>query len=306
MSNQNILSPVGRIVQGHAFIPNETDQQGHKLTIKSGANAGQPRVDYFISLAISKTDPEWNNLWAIMNQVANAAWIGGQSQAPGFSWKLKDGDGIDSKGQPFSNREGWAGCWIVTFSSSFAPKVYSANGATQLVEHNSVKRGDYARVYASSQGNNNTEKPGIYMNLHMIELIGYGAEIITGPDGATIFGAAPAALPAGASATPVAPSTPMASPGPVTQAGVPVGAPPPPTGVTVGAPPPPPIGVPVGAPPPIGSPAVSTTPPPHPNILDAGNVAAPAAVNPATGYPYGTINPQTNAPYYGVVNGVVV
>ena len=56
------------------------------------------------------------------------------------------------------------------------------------------------------------QQPGVYLNHSMVEFIGHGVEIITGPDAAAVFGGAPGALPAGASATPVAPATPIATP----------------------------------------------------------------------------------------------
>jgi hypothetical protein len=57
-------------------------------------------------------------------------------------------------------------------------------------------------------GNNSPVRPGVYLNLTMVELCGYGPEIKTGPDGAAVFGGTPAgALPPGASATPLAAPT---------------------------------------------------------------------------------------------------
>ena len=60
----------------------------------------------------------------------------------------------------------------------------------------------------------------------MVELVGSGEEIVTGPDGNAVFGGAPAGvLPAGASATPLAPATPMAAPAPQAAAPAPMAAP---------------------------------------------------------------------------------
>jgi len=50
----NITSPVGRIVMGSLYDPSTTDAEGKPLVVKTGPNAGQPRVNYFFALAIPK------------------------------------------------------------------------------------------------------------------------------------------------------------------------------------------------------------------------------------------------------------
>jgi len=205
-----ILTPVGRIVQGHPMEAQDKNMSGQPLTDKQG----NPRVNYFMGVAFPKTDPAFNEMWAAMQRVAQQNFPGGQWQSPVFSWKYIDGDGTDSQGQPYANREGFAGHHVIRFNSGFAPKCYTAGGASQIVDPQQLKRGYYVRVYASLDGNGQLQKPGIYINMNMVELVGYGEEITSGPDGATVFGGAPAAqLPAGASTTPLAPNTPMQHPG---------------------------------------------------------------------------------------------
>ena len=46
-----LTSPRGRFVQGDAFEPQTTDQQGAPLTIKTGPNAGQPTKRWFMAVA---------------------------------------------------------------------------------------------------------------------------------------------------------------------------------------------------------------------------------------------------------------
>ena len=118
------LTPVGRLVQGDCWKANTTDQQGNPLIHKSGPNTGQPRVNYYVGIAVPKTDPGFAELWAKMQQAAQEGFPAGQYNNPGFSWKMIDGDGLDAQGQPYANREGHAGCWIVRLSSGFAPQVY--------------------------------------------------------------------------------------------------------------------------------------------------------------------------------------
>ena len=215
------LTGVGRLVQGSPFVPNTKDATGNPLVYKTGAKMGQPREDYYMAIALPKTDPSIAEMIAKMQQVAQAGFPGGQYNAPTFAWKIIDGDGVDAQGQPYANREGFAGHMVFKFSGGYPPKCYTANGNELLTDPNSIKRGYYIRIYGSTTANGSAQQPGVYLNHSMVELIGYGQEIISGPDGAAVFGAAPVAtLPPGASATPLAPATPMAAPVAVPGVGV--------------------------------------------------------------------------------------
>ncbi|GAH16243.1 unnamed protein product, partial [marine sediment metagenome] len=161
MSN-NIITPVGRIVQGDAFKPNTTNQLGQPLVDKHG----QPRVDFFMALAVEKNNPDWPDFKAELDQVAAAAWPGGQSLAPNFSFKIADGDGFDDHGKPNNAKEGFAGCWVLKASNGFAPQRVTTGGVSVINEGTGMlKRGDFARFVVTSSGNNNPQKPGIYINL---------------------------------------------------------------------------------------------------------------------------------------------
>jgi len=201
----NFVTPVGRIVQGDAFKPNTTNQQGVPLTDK----LGQPRVEFYLALAIEKTNPDWPAFKAQLDQVAAQAWPGGQFNAPNFSDKITDGDGLDNNGVLNSTKEGFAGCWVLKASNGFTPQRVAQAGAVVLNEESGqLKRGDYARLVVTASGNNNQQKPGIYVNLNIIEFIGFGEAIVGGPDASELLGAVqPAHMPAGMSQTPVAPQT---------------------------------------------------------------------------------------------------
>ena len=203
MTNRtDILTPVGRIVQGDLFNGSDKGYQGKQLTDKNN----NPRMEWYVGLAIPKTAPEWAELWAKINATAAAGFPGGQAQRPDFSWKVVDGDAPEHAG-----KEGLAGHWLLRMSSGFAPKVYTPGGANLIVDPNAVKRGDYVRVYGSVAANGDLQKPGVYINVNLVEFVGHGEPIVSGPSGTEIFGGTPAgALPAGASATPVAPATPLA------------------------------------------------------------------------------------------------
>lgn len=222
------LSPVGRMVQGDFFEPQTKDMQGAPRVIKTGPNAGQPNPQYYIGLAFAKNDPNWPAFEAIIKGEAAKGFPQffpqgplGPCTHPAFSMKIMDGDGIDQNGKSNATKEGFAGHWVVRFTTSFAPKVFPPNNyapAAQLHDKNLAKRGYYYRVSGSVEANGQIQKPGVYINMNLVELIGYGPEIISGPDAATVFGGKPAALPAGASPTPLAHGAPGAAMAPPVQA----------------------------------------------------------------------------------------
>ena len=219
-NKEDILTPAGRLVSGDCFESQKTDAEGRPLVIKNGPNAGQPRVDYFMGLAIPKTDPEFGPMYAKILGVAKADFptlfdAAGNCINPKFAFKVTDGDSTvpNTKGVAPVTREGYAGHWVLHFSGGFAPKCYTAGGAEQIMDASQLKRGDYIRIYGSVKGNGSMQQPGVYLNHSMVERVGFGAAIVSGPSGEAVFGAAGAvALPVGASATPVASATPMAQP----------------------------------------------------------------------------------------------
>lgn len=263
MSNDTmqLLTPVGRLVQGGPFSYSDTNMDGKPLTDSKGA----PRKDYFMALAIAKNSPEWDAFKAQIDAVASAAFPHHWS-TPAFSNKITDGDGTipDTRGVRPCDKEGFAGHWVVRFSSGFAPDVFTKGGTAKITDPDQVKRGHYVRIYGSVKGNGSTSKPGVYLNLSMVEHIAYGPEISNGPDAASVFGSAPAvALPDGASAIPLAPPTALAAPGAVA----------PPVAAA------PPVAPPVATAPPVAA----TVEPAHDFLNVAPPVAGPHYVVPGSG-----------------------
>jgi len=254
----NITSPVGRIVMGSLYDPSTTDAEGKPLVVKTGPNAGQPRVNYFFALAIPKgAEPHWahtpwgQQIWNVGNQAfPNAA------QSPAFAWKIEDGDSQipNKKGRKPCDNEGWRGHWILKFSGGFAPKVYQQEGAgyVQVMQKDFCKPGYFVEVAFSVDGNGSQSQPGVYLNHSMVCFRAYGQEITFGPDVASAgFGAAP--LPAGASMTPPAGAIPMPQ-------------------------------APAAAPALPGAPA-GYAPPPVPGMMPQAPAAAPASYAPPPGLP---------------------
>lgn len=270
----DFLLPPGRMVMGDLYKPSDKDADGNPLLIKNGPNAGQPRVNYFIGVAIPKgaerhwAETEWGaKIWAVGHREFPQA-----AQSRQFAWKVVDGDSTEAntKGQRPCDSEGFKGHWVLRFGSGFAPKIYNSNGSQQILEEGAVKRGYYVQVFGNVSGNNSTQKPGVYLNYSLVALAAYGPEITSGPDAAAVgFGQAP--LPAGASTTP------------------PAGAfnPAPAVPMPPGAPVPPPA-----APAAPAAPAVPVPPPAAPAapVAPAATVPAPAApVAPVPTVPHAAI-----------------
>lgn len=214
---EKFLTPVGRLVQGDLFEAQTKDAQGNLRVVKKGPNMGQPNPQYFIAVAFAKNDPAWPAFFAILDRVARAGFpnlFPNPQQGcvhPGFAWKVVDGDGVDSSGKPNSAKEGFAGHWVVRFASSYAPRCFHKGQYApheQITDPKLIRRGFYVRVAGSVAGNGEAQKPGLYVNLDMVELSGYGPEIVSGPDAAEAFGGTAAQLPPGASPTPMATPTP--------------------------------------------------------------------------------------------------
>ena len=221
MSTQrvDITSPVGRIVMGNLYSPRTTDFDGNPLLIKNGPNKGQPRVDYFIALAIPKAGEthwattEWGKqIWTVGHTAFPQA-----AQRPDFAWKIDDGDSTvpNKKNRRPCDNEGWPGHWILKLSGGFAPKVYragDAGGWVQVLDKDFVKPGYFAQISFNVSSNDQQNNPGVYLNHSMVAFRAFSplGEINFGPNvEAAGFGSAP--LPAGASLTPPAATLPAPS-----------------------------------------------------------------------------------------------
>lgn len=325
----DFLTPVGRLVQGDPFEPQTKNMQGQPLVTMSG----QPTQRYFIAVAFRKDDANFGAFYQKLVEVARGSFPNlfnaqGQCSHPRFSWKLMDGDGVDENGKSNATKEGFAGHWVVKFSSSFAPRCFHAGHYQpheQIQDKNAIQRGYFVRVAGTIEGNDNAQKPGLYVNLSMVELAGVGPVITSGPDAAAVFGGAAPALPQGAQPLPMhagqaAPFVPGGAPQmPGSPAGMPSAAAPAmgapgslpgnfpaaPAPAVPGLPQMPtaaqsmPIGVAPGAttyptsPAPVAAAPVAV--PPNPAFL-AGPGGAPGAAAPAVGMPAPAMAPGVGAP----------
>lgn len=262
---QELVTPVGRLVQGSLYVPNTKDMDGKPLVYKTGDKVGQARTEYYFAIAIKKgSEQHWSTTsWGKkVCETGYAGFPGGQANSPHFSWKIVDGDSTvpNKAGTVPSSCEGFAGCWVLKFKGTQAPTLLKLNEhkkTEQLIEKDAIKPGDYIQVQGFVEGNKSTTQPGIYLNHNMICFIAYGDRISLGTDPDSVgFGQEP--LPEGASLTPPG--------GFVPPAAMPPSVAPPVTPVMPAVP---------------SSPLVpATSPAPYTPILDPATAAAPPPVAP--------------------------
>ena len=264
MSDKQFFNISGRLVQGDVFDPQTTDMQGRPMVDLRG----NPKVQYFIGVAVAKNAPDFNEAWAAINAIAARDWPTGEHTRAGFSWKVVDGDAPEH-----AQKEGFPGHWLFRFTSGFKWQAVAANAERPILDSAEIRRGYYVRVFFTVAGNKNTQKPGVYLNASVVELRGYGPEITSGPDAGSLINAAGGGhVPAGMQTTPVggAPAAPAMQPAPAAPAMQPA--------PTVIAPHPNIMNP--AAPAMQPAPAASAAPAviaPHPNIMNPAAPAAPAA-----------------------------
>ncbi len=294
-------SPVGRLIMGDPWNKQTKDQNGRELALD--------KQRYFFGIAVEKANPEVNAMMGTLHQAAAAGYaanpavmqqIGMGPAAPQFSWKIQDGDEMATDpqtGQPRLRNKHAQGCWIFKFSTTIEIKSSKfVGGAPQFCDPAEIKRGFYVQVsYSTTANGNQDHTAGIYLNPKTICLVGFGEEIVGGPSLEQQFGAGPGGyVPAGMSATPMAPTGApapgMAPPAPGMAPPAPGMAPPAP-GM---APPAPGMAPPAPGMAP-GNPAPGAAP-----MMPGGGMPAPSMPAGATGAP--TDPNQQPQPYNGYMN----
>lgn len=206
---------VGRIVWGHPNKSQHKRDQQNNVVMKDG----KPVEVWNFGLAIPRQHFE-TVIWPAMSAEAATAF---PNTPPSFSWKFKDGDnGIDRQGKRLSEREGYAGHYVLSISTeAFAPTVVQFNPATgqyRQMSPEEIKCGDYVATKVQLKVNvptNSSHTPGLYVNPVLIDFAGYGQPIVSAnaPDPNATFGGRTYALPPGASATPIAAAPGFTPPG---------------------------------------------------------------------------------------------
>ena len=215
-----LMTPVGRIVQGSVALQHQKDIDTNQPKFNAD---GSPEMGVFLALAFPKVLPngqpntEFDNYHAQLRQVAAAAWpqffpqgAAGTCINPKFSFKVQDGDGFDSNGKTVADKPGFKGHWIVRMYTSYPFGCYNegkfhAHEVMQKPE-DVIKRGYWVRVLTEvkSNGATGTQVPGVSIYPKLLSFVQRGEEIVSGPDAAAAFGAAPVGyVPAAPAGSPI-------------------------------------------------------------------------------------------------------
>lgn len=206
MSNNDIMTTVGRLVSGHPMEMHAAmdDRTNVQKTFKDGSL----QFNQSVGIAFPKNGTtHWNQTdWGQkIEAAAIAAWPRGEHGMRTFSWKITDGDSTEPNKKMVTpvSREGYAGHWVLFASSCFATPCYNlgAYQPHQVIQNkDAIKRGDYVRLVFTTASNNSTDSPGMYINPVMLELSRAGQQIMSGnaPDAAAAFGGSAPVIPQGA------------------------------------------------------------------------------------------------------------
>lgn len=185
MANVTFTTPEGRYVSGDFFKGFNKDFNDKPYVDKDG----NPRTNKMISIAIPKTDPAIGSIIQMLRAEARSSFptrfdTNGNFMGKDFAWKFVDGDSpdFDAKGKRINEKEGYRGCYILSFSSFQAPTAWRPGefGLEQVTDPDFIKFGDWVQVNGSASGNDNADKPGLYLNLNKILFKREGERIIKG------------------------------------------------------------------------------------------------------------------------------
>jgi len=174
---------------------------------------GETMKEYGFGLAVPKSvlnqvgAGQPGEIWSAIHEEAFTLYPSRQIP-PAFAMKYKDGDtGIDDKGISLSQRKGYAGHLVFALTTSLPMKFFRWENGAYVQISDGIKCGDYVRVQVSVKAHaaSGQGKPGLYLNPNAVLFLGYGEEIVNAPSAENIFGNQAPPVPAGASATPLAP-----------------------------------------------------------------------------------------------------
>ena len=202
------VTGVGRIVQGDLDSVSNIDYETGKPRMKPGTTEEQAKQNFFAvafpKMINGQPNPDWARVLQYLNQVARRDWptfYPNNSPTcvnPNFAFKVTDGDGYDKKGNHNAAKEGFAGHWVLRFSSQFLPKRFyqgQTRADQEITQPGVIKRGDWVRVLFTAAGNGSTQSPGLFVRGSAVELFFEGKAIVSasaGPDAATGLASGPA------------------------------------------------------------------------------------------------------------------
>lgn len=201
--NNTFRTPDGRIVGGSLSI---------KQTKKYDGTPQDP-PQYVVIVAFPKTDPATSAMIEQVKRVGTAAFAHAPHalQNPAFAWKIADGDSAvpNQKGKVPNQRPGYAGHWVMTFSTQFEFGSCGADPSVQI-DAATIKNGFWVRIAGDIRPNGSEANPGIFLNLKAAQFRRADDEIITGGGLSTVeaFGGAAVTPPVPAAMMPPVPGTP--------------------------------------------------------------------------------------------------
>ena len=194
------------VIENVRIVHGNPGQARDKINMRTGAKVlndkGEQVKEWVCGVAIPKAYFN-SHVWPVLSAAATPMHPQG---IPGdFSWKVKDGDGMDAEGKPYSAREGYAGCFVLTIKTeAYPPSLWKwENGSYVRLDPNEMKCGYTvnAAVIIKHNGQTAGNGAGVYVNPDGFVLTQYTPEISTGANPNDIFAG-------------VAPSAPVGHPGP--------------------------------------------------------------------------------------------
>jgi len=186
----NLISPVGRIVQGDLFEGSTNGYQNKPYGLRQDGSAIKK---WFIALAIEKTNPDLGKFMQTLLGLAAQAWPtfrGNHLDNNAFKSKIADGDATDDPNMK--------GCVIFKMESQYPPTIFAPDCQRVITNPEEVKRGYYIQVAGTYQTNGDNQKPGMKFWLQKVLFKYAGEEIRGSSDGSCFAEASSGYRPAGA------------------------------------------------------------------------------------------------------------
>lgn len=197
IAQRRVLTPPGRLLW---MSQSGTNMKGQPLVFKDGT----PRTEYSFGLAVPKDLPLLNEFFRRIETVAAAVPQERDrrtNELIPYNLKFIDGDSdatSEKSDVPYYKREGYPGHLVFRINGSMAVDELERDNKPVLSDA-PINPGDYVDMLIDIAPN--FDRPGVYLNPRALRRLGHGPRL--GANNADIMGAAPA-MPAGASATPVA------------------------------------------------------------------------------------------------------
>lgn len=184
-----LVTPLARLVEGSATRPSTVDMYGKP----------REKPEYYIAVAISKTDPAFGPIWQAMyakalndfaayphviQRIQSVHQRGLAGMKGTFAFKIGDGDAPNDKGEI---RDTHRGHWILKFKTQFPLKLLNWDN-NPIAD---IKRGWMVDVGFTVSGNGKTDHTaGLFVNPTFLRFRDYAMELSDGPSAEQVFGGA--------------------------------------------------------------------------------------------------------------------